>query len=29
MYSLMIDVFVKNEEEKNFLFNAVKTMPII
>lgn len=25
----MIDVFIKNEQEKNFLFNAVQTMPII
>ena len=29
MYSILIDVFVKNKAEKEFLFNAIETMPII
>ena len=29
MYSILIDVFVKNKAEKEYLFNAIETMPII
>ncbi|QDJ94996.1 ribonucleotide reductase small subunit [Hypsugopox virus] len=29
MYSLLIDTYIKDKEEKNKLFNAVKTMPYI
>ncbi|ASK51220.1 Ribonucleotide reductase small subunit [Eptesipox virus] len=29
MYSLLIDTYIKDKEEKNKLFNAIKTMPYI
>nr|WGO62651.1 ribonucleotide reductase small subunit [Wadden Sea poxvirus] len=29
MYSLLIDTYIKNEDEKKFLFNAINTIPCI
>ncbi|AOP31730.1 ribonucleotide reductase small subunit [Volepox virus] len=29
MYSLLIDTYVKDSNEKNFLFNAIETMPCV
>ena len=28
-YSLLIDTFIKNDKERNFLFNAVQTIPSV
>lgn len=29
MYSILIDTYIKNKEEKDYLFNAIETMPAV